>query len=169
MSGRTGNAYETPRVTSYGTLRDLTSSEAMFGVLPLAQGALTLSPAMMPGGGQGPGGGSGPGGEVLGGGPEGPGGTGPSGGELPGGVEVLSGGPENPSGSENPVGGENPGGGEGAGGGVEAATVAAPGEAAGQEGGSLPFTGFAAGAVSVVGGALTATGVALRRITSRRR
>lgn len=74
-----GNAYQTPRVTTYGTLRDLTSSEAMFGASPLAQGALSLSPVVLsgvPGGGDGPGG---PGGE----GAPGVSGEGPGGGEGP--------------------------------------------------------------------------------------
>ncbi len=131
--------YEKPRVKTYGTLSELTSGEAMFGMSPLAQGALSLSPAMMPGG-------------------ESPGG---------GGAEVLGDSAPSADGAPGADGSPGAGGSPGADGSPGEAEAGAAGEGGSE--GELPFTGFGAAAVSAVGGTVAAAGVALRRITTRQR
>jgi hypothetical protein len=70
-------------------------------------------------------------------------------------------------GGSNVVAGLEQGGGNDTGAPVQAAPVAAPVQAAADEGGSLPFTGADLGVLAVAGGLLLGLGLGLRRLTHR--
>lgn len=155
--------YEQPRIWTYGTLADLTSVDSL--LIPAQSGMGNLSAVMSPGGPSASGGSGGPdvvtpvavptdvggvGGETAAGGAPGGvvSGIGGGGGEMPGSADLA------PSGGGGDVAAANP--------------VETPGAQFGGSGeDSLPFTGFAAGAVSAVGAGLAAIGVALRRVVNR--
>jgi hypothetical protein len=140
--------YERPSVIDYGTLAELTSDVGMFLPFGIASPSIPIVPET----------------PTTPGGPEGPGGPG---GETAGTIEVSETGlgeaaPEvqGGAGGSAPAGAQAEGGGGGGGGG--------PVETGG-EGGSLPFTGLAAGGVAAAGAALTGAGAALRRVARGRR
>jgi hypothetical protein len=137
--------YERPSVTDYGTLAELTSDVGMFLPFGLVSPSIPLVPET----------------------PTTPGGPGGPGGEVGGAIQVSETGlgeaaPEvqGGEGGSAPAGAEAEGGGGGGGGG-------GPVETGG--GGSLPFTGLAAGGLAAAGAALTGAGAALRRVARGRR
>jgi hypothetical protein len=142
------HGYERPSVTDYGTLAELTSDVGMLLPFGIASPSIPIVPETptTPGGPDNPGG---PGGEVGGAIQVPETGLGEAAPEVQGGEGVSA-----------PAGAEAEGGGGGGGG--------APVETGG-EGGSLPFTGLAAGGVAAVGAALTGAGAALRRVARGRR
>ena len=161
--------YSPPQLEEFGTLAEMTADTGLL-VPSLAQVSLSV-PMMPPGGG---------GGDVPGVGPDtgAPGAAGPPGGEVLG-VVPDTGAPDTGApGAEGPPGapgedgevagtvasdGSSTGGGSDGPGSGEASGAGGVG-AAGNE---LPFTGFAAAGVAALGGAMTAVGVALRRLAGR--
>jgi hypothetical protein len=136
-------AYQAPLVRDLGSLGELTQS-----LLPSVQGAATPLAALST--------------------PLTPFSSGPPQGET---ADVQQSASSSGDGaSDDAIGNTGNGGGDGAGagGGGSAGTSASePAVLTGGEEGSLPFTGFAAGAVGAAGGALTGAGLALRRALRR--
>ena len=148
--------YSPPRVTELGTLGLLTqsllpSTRALGGTM-----AALSAPAIVPGGGD-------------------------STSNQPVQTAAPSGAPVGPVASGEPVPSSSPGGGGEAGGGDQGgggdgvgdtapgggAAPAPGGTVTVGEGGDLPFTGFAVGALAAIGAGLTGAGVALRRKVRR--
>ena len=166
--------YQSPVVTDHGDLRDVTAAHTALRTLGASDGAVELSFSDPGGGGGGGGGGNQP--------PPGNNEPPPSGGDPP-----PSGGNNDPGpDSSNPPQGERgqddggretslPGDGGGqapddtsrreTGAGVPAGGGSGPTATGGS--GELPFTGFFAGAMAAIGGALVAGGATLRRLFDR--
>jgi hypothetical protein len=144
--------YEPPVIEDYGTLEELTADTSLLSPLGLGGTMAAVTGPIPPGGG---GGGGGPGGGTATVGTPGTAGT-------PGVVDVQSGGDtggdtggdEAGNAGGGGSGGGGSGGGEGGGG---------SGSGGGGGGGKLPFTGYPVAVAGAVGGALAASGAALRR------
>jgi hypothetical protein len=141
--------YESPRVSDYGTLAELTGDAGMLAPFGVAGLSLPLVPGT-PGGPDAGGSAVVPGGEVQGSL------------QVPDAVAIGEAVPgQGAPGESVPAGTEAEGGGGGGGGGGPVETGGgAP---------SLPFTGFAAAGVAGVGTLLAGAGAALRRAARRRR
>jgi hypothetical protein len=150
--GRGKREYAGPRIADYGSLESLTATiHPVFGTALHGAGHdLSFSGA---------------GGTTTGSGTVAAGGGTPEGAVLP--ATASSPGSTDASGS-SPGSAGNPGDASGSLGAGASGGGSSGGGSGGGGGGDLPFTGFASGAVAAAGAALTATGVALRRVARRR-